>query len=180
MQVTKTDIEGVLIVEPRVFRDERGAFLESWQQERYAAAGMPARFVQDNVSRSAKGVVRGLHYQIERPQAKLVQVVRGAVFDVAVDLRRSSPTFGRWVGVELSDSNFRQLFVPEGCAHGFCATTDEAVFCYKCSDYWFPEHERTLLWNDPALGIAWPLDVPPIVSGKDRLGRPLAEAECFP
>lgn len=180
MQVTQTEIADVFVVEPRVFRDERGVFLESWQQERYAAAGMPGRFVQDNFSRSAQGVVRGLHYQIARPQAKLVQVTRGEVFDVVVDLRRSSPTFGRWVGVVLSDSNFRQLYVPEGCAHGFSTTSDVAAFYYKCSDYYSPEHERTLLWNDPALGIAWPLDVPPIVSEKDRRGLPLAEAECFP
>ncbi len=178
MNVTPTIIPGMLIIEPRVFRDERGAFFESFQDRRYRDAGVEAKFVQDCCSRSARGVLRGLHYQISRPQAKLCSVLRGEVFDVAVDLRRDSPAFGKWVGVHLSEANQRQVFLPCGLAHGFCALSEEAVFLYKCSDYYFPEHERTLLWNDTQLAIDWPIG-DPILSPKDRVGVPLSEAECF-
>ena len=178
MKVIPTAIADVLIIEPRVFGDERGFFYESFNQKAFnAATGLALDFVQDNHSRSAKGVLRGLHYQIRQPQGKLVRATRGAVFDVAVDIRKSSPTFGQWVGVELTEHNHRQLWVPPGLAHGFVVTSESADFLYKTTDYYAPEHERCLLWNDPAIGIVWPLDGEPQLSAKDRLGKPLADAE---
>jgi dTDP-4-dehydrorhamnose 3,5-epimerase len=179
MQVRQTELEGVLIVEPRVLGDKRGFFKETYQRERYAQAGITAEFVQDNFSRSLRGTLRGLHYQIERAQGKLVQAVRGEVFDVAVDLRRDSPTFGRWAGAILSETNHHQLYIPPGFAHGFYVISDMAEFSYKCTDYYFPQHERTLLWNDPTVGIDWPLVGEPILSEKDQRGTPLAQAECY-
>lgn len=180
MQVETTAIRGLLVIQPKVFRDPRGFFVETFQQQRYRDAGMTADFVQDNYSRSSKGILRGLHYQIEHPQGKLVQVLRGQVFDVVVDLRKPSPTFGRWLGFDLSEENCRQVFVPPGCAHGFCVLSEIADFSYKCTDFYFPEHERTLLWNDPTIGIEWPLTGEPILSNKDRAGIPLDRAETFP
>jgi dTDP-4-dehydrorhamnose 3,5-epimerase len=180
MQVTPTAIPEVLLIEPKVFGDERGFFFESWNARTLAAAGLEADFVQDNHSRSRRNVLRGLHYQIEHAQGKLVRVVAGEVFDVAVDLRRSSPTFGRWVGETLSAANKRMLWVPPGFAHGFVVRSDAAEFLYKTTDYWYPEHERTLLWNDPALAIAWPLDGAPILAAKDAAGLPLAAATAYP
>ncbi len=180
MQITPTALHDVIVIEPRVFRDERGFFLESFQERRYAAAGVPGPMVQDNHSGSRRGVLRGLHYQVFRPQGKLVSVIVGEVFDVAVDLRRSSPTFGRWVGLALSAESRRQVWVPPGFAHGFYVTSDWAEVCYKVTDFYHPEYERTLLWNDPRIGVAWPVDgAPPILSAKDARGLPLAEAEVF-
>ena len=179
MRVVPTAIPDVLVVEPRVFGDQRGFFFESWNRRALAQAGLDVDFVQDNHSRSARGVLRGLHYQIRHPQGKLVRVVAGEVFDVAVDLRRASPTFGRHVAVTLSAENKRMLWVPPGFAHGFCVTSESADFLYKTTDYWYPEHERTLLWNDPALGIAWPVDGTPLVAAKDAAGTPLANAELY-
>ena len=181
MNVTPTSIADVLVLEPRVFKDARGSFFESYNRAALAAAtGIEAGFVQDNQSRSGKGVLRGLHYQIKQPQGKLVRVVAGAVFDVAVDLRRHSPTFGRWVGVELSSDNCRQLWVPEGFAHGFMVLGDSAEVLYKTTDYYAPAHERCLLWNDPAIGIEWPaLAHPPVLSAKDQVGLLLSQAELF-
>ena len=180
MQVIPTAIPDVLIIEPKVFGDARGFFFESYNERAFKqAVGLQLNFVQDNHSRSAQGVLRGLHYQIRQPQGKLVRVVRGSVFDVAVDLRRSSPTFGRWVGVELSESNHRQLWVPPGFGHGFLVTSESADFLYKTTDYYAPEHERCIAWNDVAIGIAWPLDGAPQLSGKDQAGLPLAQAETF-
>ena len=164
--MTETKLEGVLVLEPRVFADERGAFVETWNAERYAALGIEGPFVQDNVSVSKRGVVRGLHFQNPNPQGKLVSVLHGAVYDVAVDLRVGSETFGEWVGVELSAENGRQMWIPEGFAHGFQALADGTVFSYKCTAYYSPADERSLRWDDPALGIAWPL-AEPIVSAKD-------------
>ncbi len=178
MKVIPTAIADVLIIEPRVFGDERGFFYESFNQKAFnEATGLALDFVQDNHSRSAKGVLRGLHYQIRQPQGKLVRVVRGAVFDVAVDIRKSSPTFGQWVGVDLTEHNHRQLWVPPGLAHGFMVTSESADFLYKTTDYYAPEHERCLLWNDPAIGIEWPLEGEPQLSAKDKLGKLLADAE---
>lgn len=158
MKVTSTSIPDVLIIEPRVFGDERGFFFESYNQQAFkAATGIEAHFVQDNHSRSAQGVLRGLHYQLEQAQGKLVRVVRGAVFDVAVDIRKTSATFGQWVGVELSEANYRQLWVPPGFAHGFLTLSESADFLYKTTDYYAPQHERCIAWNDPTLGIDWPL-----------------------
>jgi dTDP-4-dehydrorhamnose 3,5-epimerase len=182
--VIPTALPDVLILESKVFGDPRGFFFESFNARDFqAATGVARQFVQDNHSRSAKGVLRGLHYQIRQPQGKLVRVTEGEVFDVAVDLRRGSPHFGKWAGVTLSAQNKRQLWVPEGFAHGFLVTSDTAEFLYKTTDYWYPEHERSLLWNDPALAIAWPLDGPlggaPQLAAKDQNGRPLAQAETF-
>jgi dTDP-4-dehydrorhamnose 3,5-epimerase len=177
MNVIRTDIPDVVIVEPRVFNDPRGFFKETFQRNRYAEAGIGADFVQDNISRSRRGTLRGLHIQIKHPQAKLVQALSGRIFDVAVDLRRNSPTFGRWVGAELSDENHRQMYIPPGFAHGFCVMSDAADLFYKCSDFYYPEHERTLLWNDPDVGIRWPLEIDPVLSDKDRRGTRLAELE---
>lgn len=180
MQVIKTAIPEVLVIEPKVFGDARGFFYESWNQRDFdAAVGRPIRFVQDNHSASARGVLRGLHYQVRQPQGKLVRVVSGEVFDVVVDLRRGSPTFGRWVGERLSADNHRMMWVPEGFAHGFLVLSERAEFLYKTTDYYAPEHERTLLWNDPALGIDWPLDGAPQLKAKDADGTPLARAETF-
>jgi dTDP-4-dehydrorhamnose 3,5-epimerase len=175
-----TAIPDVLIFEPQVFGDERGFLLVSWNAENFrSATGRDVTFVQDNHSRSRRGVLRGLHYQIRQPQGKLVRVVTGRVFDVAVDLRRSSPTFGRWVGVELSADNHRQLWVPPGFAHGFLVLSDTADFLYKTTDYYAPEHERTVAWNDPAIGIDWPVEGEPVLSAKDKVGLALREAEAF-
>ena len=180
MKVVRTAIPDVCIVEPRVFGDARGFFMESWNARMLAEAGIEATFVQDNHSRSRRGVLRGLHYQIAHPQGKLVRVVAGEVFDVAVDLRRSSPTFGRWVGVTLSEENKRMLWVPAGFAHGFLVRSDSADFLYKATDYYHPEHERTLAWNDADVGIEWPLEGEPQLAAKDATGARLADAEVFP
>jgi dTDP-4-dehydrorhamnose 3,5-epimerase len=179
MHVTETAIPDVLMIEPKVFGDSRGFFFESWNARAFAAAGIDASFVQDNHSRSHRGVLRGLHYQIEHAQGKHVRVIEGEVFDVAVDLRRSSVTFGRNIGVALSAANRRMLFIPPGFAHGFLVVSDTAEFLYKTTDYWYPEHERTLLWNDAALGIDWPQGVVPALAAKDAAGVPLASADCY-
>ncbi|CAL94491.1 dTDP-4-dehydrorhamnose 3,5-epimerase [Azoarcus olearius] len=181
MRVIPTAIPEVLMLEPQVFGDSRGFFLESFNANRFeTATGLPPVFVQDNHSRSSRGVLRGLHYQLSQPQGKLVRVARGRVFDVAVDLRRSSATFAQWVGTELSDENQRQMWIPPGFAHGFVVLSDTADFLYKTTDYYAPEAERCVLWNDPALGIEWPISEPPLLSAKDQSGKLLAEAECFP
>jgi len=180
MQAIQTEIPDVFIIEPKVFGDERGFFFESFNARRFAElTGANPEFVQDNHSRSVKGVLRGLHYQIRQPQGKLVRVVAGEVWDVAVDLRRSSPTFGKWVGVTLSAENKRQLWIPEGFAHGFVVVSESAEFLYKTTDYWAPEHERSIIWNDPTLNLPWPLEGEPSLSAKDRLGVPLEQAETF-
>lgn len=180
MKVTPTAIADVLIIEPRVFGDARGFFYESFNQQTFdKATGLTLNFVQDNHSRSAKGVLRGLHYQIQQPQGKLVRVARGAVFDVAVDIRKSSPTFGKWVGVELSEDNHRQLWVPPGLAHGFLVLSETADFLYKTTNYYAPEYERCIAWNDPAIRIDWPIAIPPSLSAKDRGGLTLSQAELF-
>jgi dTDP-4-dehydrorhamnose 3,5-epimerase len=168
------------MLEPKVHCDERGFFLESYNRKDFReATGLDIDFVQDNHSRSGLRVLRGLHYQLVRPQGKLVRVVRGAVYDVAVDVRRSSNHFGRWVGIELSEDNKRQLWIPPGFAHGYLVTQGPAEFLYKATDYWYPQHERSLLWSDPALGIEWPLEGTPVVASKDASGRLLSEAECY-
>ena len=178
--VTPSAIPDVLILEPKVFGDARGFFFESFNARDFAqATGLSVDFVQDNHSKSAQGVLRGLHYQIPHPQGKLVRVVQGEVFDVAVDLRRASPTFGRWVGEHLSAENKRQLWVPPGFAHGFVVLSDSAEYLYKTTDYWYPEHERSLLWNDPAIGIEWPLDAQPLLAAKDAAAALLRDAEVF-
>jgi dTDP-4-dehydrorhamnose 3,5-epimerase len=184
MKATATTIPEVLVLEPKVFGDARGFFYESFNQRAFnAATGLDVRFVQDNHSRSAKGVLRGLHYQLQQPQGKLVRVVRGSVFDVAVDLRKSSPTFGKWVCIELSEENNRQFWVPAGFAHGFLVLSETADFLYKTTDYYAPEHERCVIWDDPSIGISWPLDsldgAQPQLSGKDRVGVRLEAAETF-
>jgi dTDP-4-dehydrorhamnose 3,5-epimerase len=180
MKVTTTPIEGLLIIEPTVFGDDRGFFYESFNAQRFAdLTGVRADFVQDNHSRSARNVLRGMHYQIQQAQGKLVRVVSGSVYDVAVDLRKSSPTFGKWFGVELSAENKRQFWIPPGFAHGFAVTSEFAEFLYKTTDYYAPEHERSLLWNDPTVGIEWPLDGTPLLSAKDQKALPLAQAEVF-
>ena len=184
MNAQPTAIEGVFVLEPKVFGDARGFFMESYNRRAFReATGLDIDFVQDNHSRSRKGVLRGLHYQIQQPQGKLVRVTSGAVFDVAVDIRRGSPTFGRWVGVELSADNHRQLWVPPGMAHGFVVLSDSADFLYKTTDYYAPQFERSIAWNDPTIGIDWPLAAhgitEPLLSDKDRAGLPLAQAEVF-
>ena len=180
MKSIPTAIPEVLVIEPAVFGDARGAFFESWNQRAFdALIGREVRFVQDNHSASAKGVLRGLHYQVENTQGKLVRVTEGEVFDVAVDLRRSSPTFGRWVGERLSAENKRMFWVPEGFAHGFVVLSERAQFLYKATDYYAPEHERTLLWNDPALAIDWHFTGEPLLKPKDAAGALLAQAETF-
>ncbi len=180
MQIQTTTIPEVLIIEPKVFGDERGFFYESFNARRFhELTGIAAHFVQDNHSKSARNVLRGLHYQIRQPQGKLVRVTSGEVFDVAVDLRKHSPTFGRWVGVTLSADNKRQLWIPEGFAHGFVVISESAEFLYKTTDYWAPEHERSIVWNDPAIGIQWPISAEPILSGKDLAGKRLNDAEVF-
>ena len=179
MNIFPSVIPDVLVLEPKVFGDERGFFYESYNRRAMTEAGIPDDFVQDNHSRSAKGVLRGLHYQIQHSQGKLVRVISGSVFDVAVDLRKSSPTFGKWVGIELSAENKRMAWIPKGFAHGFVVTSDSAEFLYKTTDYWAPQHERSLLWNDPALGIDWPLDGAPTLAAKDAAGLPLTQCEVF-
>jgi dTDP-4-dehydrorhamnose 3,5-epimerase len=180
VHVIDTALRDVKIIAPKVFGDDRGFFMETWNAGSFAALGLDIRFVQDNHSRSARGVLRGLHYQLEQTQGKLVRVTAGAVFDVAVDLRRSSPDFGKWVGVELSAENKQMLWIPPGFAHGFLTLSDGTDFIYKCTDFYAPEHERSLLWSDPAIGIDWPLEgVAPSLSAKDSAGIRLADAECF-
>ena len=180
MKVTPTASGDVLIIEPKVFGDARGYFYESFNQKAFnQATGLNLNFVQDNHSRSAKGVLRGLHYQINQPQGKLVRVVQGSVFDVAVDIRKNSPTFGKWVGLELSEENHKQLWIPAGFAHGFLVTSDTAEFLYKTTDCYASEHERCIAWNDPTIGIQSPLNGEPLLSSKDKLGRQIANAEVF-
>jgi dTDP-4-dehydrorhamnose 3,5-epimerase len=180
MKVTPTAIPEVLLIEPRVFGDARGFFFESFNQRAFQeAAGLNLEFVQDNHSRSSQGVLRGLHYQIQQPQGKLVRVVRGRVFDVAVDIRKSSPTFGQWAGVELTEDNHKQIWIPQGFAHGFVVLSDTADFLYKTTDYYAPAHERCIAWNDPAIGITWPQGLTPQLSAKDQAGLTLAQAEVF-
>jgi dTDP-4-dehydrorhamnose 3,5-epimerase len=178
--VARTAVPDVLLIEPKVFGDARGFFLENWNAKAFAEAGLPAAFVQDNHSRSPRGVLRGLHYQIVQPQGKLVRVVAGEVFDVAVDLRRASPTFGRWVGERLSGDNKRMLWIPPGFGHGFLVVSESADFLYKTTDYYAPEHERVIAWNDPDLAIAWPLEGAPILSARDTAGARFRDAEVFP
>lgn len=182
MQTTQTAISDLLIIEPKVFSDTRGFFFESFNQKKFSQlTGYTGNFLQDNHSRSAQSVLRGLHYQIKQPQGKLVRVVSGEVFDVAVDIRKSSPTFGRWVGTNLSAENKRMLWIPEGFAHGFVVLREYAEFLYKTTDYWAPEYERCILWNDQDLAIDWPLkENAPILSTKDREGVPFQQAEFFP
>lgn len=182
VEFTATDIPDVVTIDPVVHEDARGFLIETWQAKTYAAAGIHATFVQDLHSRSGGGTVRGLHYQILKPQGKLVRVLGGEIYDVAVDLRRSSPTFGQWVGAQLSAESRRQIWIPEGFAHGFCVLSDGAEIEYRLTDYYAPEHERTIRWDDPDLAIAWPLPAgsTPVVSGKDRNGVPLRDAEVYP
>ena len=171
MVVTRTPIEGVVVIEPKVFGDDRGFFFESFNQRAFdEATGSSFTFVQDNHSRSSRGVLRGLHYQVSQPQGKLVRAVSGSIYDVAVDLREGSPTFGTWFGIELSADNTKQLWIPPGLAHGFLVTSDSADVLYKTTDYYAPEHERTILWSDPTLAIQWPLSGPPVLSAKDQAG----------
>jgi len=172
VKIVATELDGVVVIEPRVFEDQRGFFFESYHAERYAEAGIPAAFVQDNHSCSAKSTIRGLHYQFRRPQAKLLRVIRGTVFDVAVDIRRGSPTFGRWVGVELSAENKRQLFIAAGLAHGFCVTSEVAEVEYKCTDFYVADDQHGVLWRDPTINIPWPVREP-ILSNRDREYLPL-------
>lgn len=181
MRAVETDIPEVKIVEPQVFGDDRGFFMEAWQRRKFAALGIEAEFVQDNHSRSTRGVLRGLHYQIRQPQGKLVRCIAGRVFDVAVDLRRTSPSFRHWVGVELSADNKRMLWIPEGFAHGFLVLSETADILYKASDYYAPAHDRSLRWDDPELGIEWPLAAgeKPVLSDKDAAAPSLAEAELY-
>ena len=180
MDIAQTILPSTAVLEPQVFGDERGFFFESFNaRDFHAATGVDAQFVQDNHSRSARGVLRGLHYQIQHPQGKLVRVTQGEVFDVAVDLRKSSPNFGKWIGVTLSATNKRQLWVPPGFGHGFLVTSDTAEFLYKTTDYWYPEFERTLLWNDETVAVGWPSAITPALSGKDATGARFAAIETF-
>ncbi len=182
MEFERTAIPDVVLIRPKVFGDPRGYFLESWEERKFAAAGLDVKFVQDNHSRSARHILRGLHYQIQQPQGKLVRVVTGAVFDVAVDIRRSSPTFGHWVGVTLTEDNHHMLWVPPGFAHGFVVLSEAADFLYRCTDFWEPSHERAIAWNDPDLNIAWslPEGAQPLLSAKDAVARSFRDAEYFP
>ena len=180
MKVMPTALAEVLLIEPRVFGDARGFFLESYNRRAFAQAGIDVEFVQDNHSRSARGVLRGLHYQIEHAQGKLVRVITGEVYDVAVDMRRSSPTFGRSIGMRLSAQDKQLLWIPPGFAHGFLVLSETAEFLYKTTDYWYPEFERSLLWSDSALGIAWPLQQAPMLAAKDAAGTPLSLADAYP
>jgi dTDP-4-dehydrorhamnose 3,5-epimerase len=179
VKVTPTELPGVLLVEPTVFGDARGFFLETFRSDRFAAAGIPGPFVQDNLSRSVRGTLRGLHFQEPHGQGKLVQVLRGAVWDVAVDVRKGSPHFGEWLGLELNDQNRHQLWIPPGFAHGFCVLSESADFFYKCTEIYAPEAERSVRWDDPALGIRWPVEGP-LLSAKDRAAPLLAEAPLLP
>ena len=180
MKIIETSLPGVLLLEPKVFGDSRGFFLESFHQERYEQAGISLPFVQDNHSRSRKGVLRGLHFQLHHPQGKLVRVISGSVFDVAVDLRRSEPTFGKWVGVMLSEENRKQLWIPPGFGHAFLVLSDSADFLYKTTDFYAAEHERCIKWNDPDLGISWPVEIEtPILSDKDKQGKSFRQAEVY-
>jgi dTDP-4-dehydrorhamnose 3,5-epimerase len=179
MRIIPTSLPDVLLIEPKVFGDERGFFYESYNRKIFTELGIPDEFVQDNHSRSRRGVLRGLHYQIQQTQGKLVRVIAGSVYDVAVDLRRSSPTFGQWAGMELSAENQLMAWIPPGFAHGFVVTSDTAEFLYKTTDYWAPAHERCLLWNDPDVNIIWPLDGEPSLAAKDAAGLPLVQCEVF-
>lgn len=180
MQITKTEIPDLLVIEPQIFGDERGFFYESYNEKVWQEkVGINQHFVQDNHSRSGKNILRGLHYQIQQPQGKLVRVVVGAVFDVAVDLRKSSKTFGQWVGTDLTAENKRLLWIPPGFAHGFLVLSEYAEFLYKTTEYYAPQHERTILWNDPDLGIAWPIAAEPILSAKDKAGQLFRDAEVY-
>ena len=179
MKFIATLLTDVTVIEPTIHGDDRGFFMETWHREKFRDGGVDFDFVQDNHSRSAKNTLRGLHYQIKQPQGKLVRVAVGEVFDVAVDLRKNSPTFGKWAGTTLSAENKRMLWVPEGFAHGFLVLSDSADFLYKTTDYYAPEHERCIIWNDPAVGIAWPLAGQPVLAAKDKAGKLLLEAETF-
>ena len=179
MNVTETSLPGVLLIEPKVFGDARGFFLESWNRQTFAGLGLDLDFVQDNHSRSAKGVLRGLHYQLNDPQGKLVRVVNGAVFDVAVDVRKSSPHFGQWVGYELSADNHRMLWIPPGFAHGFLVLSDTADFLYKTTAYYAPQWDRGIRWDDPQIGVQWPLEGAPALSAKDQVQPLLKDAEVY-
>ncbi|MEZ6058041.1 MAG: dTDP-4-dehydrorhamnose 3,5-epimerase [Planctomycetaceae bacterium] len=180
MNISTTLIPDLFVIQPRVFRDNRGEFLETWQQSRFSDAGIDLPFLQDNYSRSRRGTLRGLHYQVQQPQGKLVHVTRGEILDVVVDLRKSSSAFGQHVAITLDDVSHQMLYVPPGCAHGFLTLSEWADVTYKCTSLYAPEHERTLLWSDPTLGIDWPLEEVPLLSEKDRAGRPLTELELFP
>lgn len=181
MKITPTALPDVLLIEPLVFGDERGFFMETWNAEQFANAGLDLHFVQDNHSRSGRGVLRGIHYQLSRPQGKLVRVTAGRVFDVAVDLRRASPTYGKWTGVELSSENKRMLWIPPGFGHGFLTLEDGTDFLYKCTEFYASEDERCICWDDPALGIVWPLAaIEPRLSAKDQAGQSFAKAEVYP
>jgi dTDP-4-dehydrorhamnose 3,5-epimerase len=182
MEFEPTEIPDVVLIRPKVFGDPRGFFFESWEERKFAAAGLDVKFVQDNHSRSARNILRGLHYQIRQPQGKLVRVVTGAVYDVAVDIRRSSPTFGRWVGATLSEENRHMLWVPPGFAHGFLVLSESADFLYRCTDFYAPPNERAIQWNDPDLKVSWPLPpgVTPLLSAKDAVAARFRDAEYFP
>ena len=182
MEFEPTEIPEVVLIRPKVFGDARGFFFESWEERKFAAAGLDVKFVQDNHSRSARNILRGLHYQIQQPQGKLVRVVTGTVFDVAVDIRRSSPTFGRWVGAVLSEENHHMLWVPPGFAHGFLVLSDSVDFLYRVTDFWAPASERAIIWNDPDLSVTWPLPkgVEPVLSAKDAAAKRFRDAESFP
>jgi dTDP-4-dehydrorhamnose 3,5-epimerase len=182
MEFVPTQLPDVVLIKPRVFKDDRGYFLETWQEQKFLQAGIGARFVQDNHSRSTQHTLRGLHYQIRQAQGKLVRVVRGAVFDVAVDIRRASPSFGQWIGVILSDENNHMLWVPPGFAHGYFTLSDTADFLYKCTDYWAPQYERGIRWDDPQVAVEWPLSPghAPLLSPKDLAAELLQNAECYP
>jgi dTDP-4-dehydrorhamnose 3,5-epimerase len=179
MKFTPTAIPDVIVVEPKVFGDARGFFMESWNERVFSEAGITARFVQDNHSRSVKGVLRGLHYQIKQPQGKLIRVIHGEIFDAVVDIRRKSPSFGKIFTTTLSGNDHKMLWVPPGFAHGFCVTSESAEVLYKSSDFYAPQHERTILWNDPELSIAWPVSGIPTISAKDAAGIPLRKADIF-
>ncbi|MDO8347601.1 MAG: dTDP-4-dehydrorhamnose 3,5-epimerase [Rugosibacter sp.] len=179
MKILTTALPDVLLIEPKVFGDARGFFLESWNRRSFTALGIEADFVQDNHSKSQQNVLRGLHYQIRQPQGKLVRVIAGEIFDVAVDLRRNSPAFGQWTGFALSAENRRMAWIPPGFAHGFCVTSESAEVLYKTTDYWLPDAERTLQWDDPQLAISWPLSGAPVLSAKDAAGLPLAQCDAF-
>jgi dTDP-4-dehydrorhamnose 3,5-epimerase len=179
MKLTPTSLPEVLLIKPKVFGDGRGFFFESWNQQTFGESGIDARFVQDNHSRSARAVLRGLHYQLRKPQGKLVRVLSGSIFDVAVDIRRSSPRFGQWTGVVIGAEAHESLWVPAGFAHGFCVLSEFAEVLYKTTDYYAPEQERCIIWNDATIGIQWPLPSPPILSAKDQQGLALADAEVF-